>query len=211
MDRVYISIGSQCSTPLLLAKMGLKEKTLPFDWIISTPNFVYTILKFLLADNLDINDIVDNHFFCIDKRATLQDCEHHITNDTGTVLVNTKYNICFPHDSTDERSKYIRRIERLKELILDKNKFLCFVYVSVSSPTNGNYTLDGIEPIQNLYENINKINELIKTIRDNYKIIVFDTNEPSIESSETLKIIKIKQQNGWNDLLPEASSLFPTI
>jgi len=71
-------------------------------------------------------------------------------NENGSVLVNSKYDVCFPHDTLDNRDKYIRRMERLKKIILNKDNFIYFVYISVSSPTDGNYTLDGIEPIMNI-------------------------------------------------------------
>jgi hypothetical protein len=116
--------------------------------------------------------------------------------------------VCFPHDqcTPDDREKYIRRMERLKQIILNNNHFIYFVYVSVSSPTNGNYTLDGIEPIQHLYGYTEKINDIIKSIRTNYKIILFDTNKPpNISPSDTLHIIyhDIIKKNNWIEMLPE--------
>jgi hypothetical protein len=108
-------------------------------------------LKLLLIDKKEIEDIVDNHFFICDKRAKLHGEEHHISGVDGQVLLNSKYNVCFPHDTESDRDKYVRRIDRLKKLITDKDNFLNFVYVSVSSPRNGNYTIDGVKPIQQLY------------------------------------------------------------
>lgn len=208
MEPLFISIGSQCTTPTLFERLSVKRETLPFDWMFSTPYFVYTILKMLLIDGADIIDIVDNHFFCCDKRVYLKAVEHHFTDINGQVLLNSKYNVCFPHDhyTQDDREKYIRRMERLKHVILDNNYFISFVYVSVSSPTKGNYTLDGIEPIQQIYEYTDKINDIIKSVRTNYKIIVFDTNKPpSICPSDSLHVVyhSISQKDNWSDLLPE--------
>ena len=97
-------------------------------------------------------------------------------------------------------------MERLKQIILDKENFIYFVYVSVSSSTNGNYTINGIEPIQQLYEYIEKINSILKIIRNNYKILVFDTNKPvDVISSDMLHCVyyAIKEKESWGDLLPE--------
>jgi hypothetical protein len=184
----------------------VNKESLPFDWMFSTPQFVYTIIKLLLIDKKEIEDIVDNHFFVCDKRAQLQSAEHHILNEHGSVLVNSKYNVCFPHDTISERDKYIRRMKRFKQILLDKDNYLYFVYVSVSSPNSGNYTIDGVEPIQNLYEYIEQIHNILKDIRTTYKIIVFDTNKPSgvIPSNDLhLMYYDIEKKNSWGGLLPE--------
>lgn len=208
---MYISIGSQCSTPTLFDKLGVKKESLPFDWMFSTPQFVYTILKLLLIEQKEITDIVDNHFFVCDKRAILLENEHHVLNENGQILVNSKYNVCFPHDNISDRDKYIRRIERLKKIILDKDNFLNFIYVSISSPTSGNYTIDSVEPIQQLYEYIEKINNILKQIRNNYKIIIFDTNKPAeVVTSDILHIMyyDIEKKDRWTYLLPELIDKF---
>lgn len=203
---VYISIGAQCTTPILFDKLQVKKESLPFDWMFSTPEFVYTIIKFLLIDKKEIEDIVDNHFFVCDKRAELHELERHVLNENGPVLVNSKYNVCFPHDIISDRDKYIRRMERFKRILLDKNNFLYFVYVSVSSPNSGNYILDEVEPIQQLYEYTEKINSIMKHIRTKYKIIIFDTNKPSgVISSDIshMAYYDIERKDKWQELLPE--------
>jgi hypothetical protein len=203
---IYISIGAQCTTPILFDKLQVKKESLPFDWMFSTPEFVYTIMKLLLIDMKEIDDIVDNHFFLCDKRAELRDLERHVLNENGPVLVNSKYNVCFPHDTITDRDKYIRRMERFKRILLDKNNFLYFVYVSVSSSNSGNYLLDEVEPIQQLYEYVEKINNIMKRIRTKYKIIIFDTNKPSeIIPSDISHMMyyDIGKKDRWQDLLPE--------
>jgi len=47
---IYISIGAQCTTPMLFERLQVKKENLPFDWMFSTPQFVYTILKELLIE-----------------------------------------------------------------------------------------------------------------------------------------------------------------
>lgn len=202
----YISIGTQCTTPVLFDRLGVKKESLPFDWMFSTPEFVYKILKLLLIEKKEIDDIVDNHFFLCDKRANIIHIEHHVLDNTGPILVNSKYNVCFPHDTLSDRDKYMRRMERLKQIILDTEIFIHFVYVSVASPTNGNYTINGFAPIKDLYEYIDKINSILLTVRTNYKISIFDTNKPSdIKLSDTTHIAyyDIGMREHWNYLLPE--------
>ena len=63
--------------------------------MISTPEFVYEILNLLLIENINVNEILEKHFFACDKRAYHQSVEKHIIDESGTVLVNSKYNVCF--------------------------------------------------------------------------------------------------------------------
>lgn len=208
---VYISIGAQCATPTLFTQLQLKQESQPFDWMISTPEFVHAIMKCLFVDKKEIEDIVDNDFFLCDKKARLESVEHHILDNNGPVLVNSKYNVCFPHDTLSDRAKYIRRIERFRKILLDKDNFIHFVYMSVSSPASGNFTINGVEPIQQLYPFVEKINDIIKSVRENYKIIVFDTNKPSdIVSPDALHIqyFDISKKGVWSELLPEVMDIF---
>jgi hypothetical protein len=208
MNNTFISIGSQCTTPLLFFNTRVKGKSLPFDWIISTPEFVYTILKLMFIDNTDIDTIVDDHFFVCDKKALSPVDGSFITDDSGGALINSKYSVCFIHDALSDREKYIRRMNRLKETILDKNKFLNFVYVSTASSKAGNYLLDGVEPIQNLHENLEKISKIISGITLNYRIIVFDThNRPRIPS-DRIFYFDIESKNQWGELMPELVNKF---
>jgi hypothetical protein len=205
----FISIGAQCTTAALFQKLQLKRETLPFDWMFSTPQFVYTIIKLLLIDKKEIDDIVDNHFFVCDKKAYCPGAEHHILNEDGPVLVNSKYMVCFPHDTESDRDKYIRRMKRFKEYLLDTDNYLYFVYVSCSSHDIGNYTINGIEPIQKLYEYIKQINNILKYTRINYKILVFDTNKTcGVIPSDDIMYFDIEKKNLWIDLLPELIDKF---
>ena len=208
MKDVYISIGSQCTTPTIFNILNVKKESLPFDWIFSTPEFVYTILRLLFVDKIEVSEIVDNHFLVQDGKAYCNEPDNFITDVNGTTLVNSKYKVCFPHYIDDARDVYIRRIERLKGLVLDSNNFVHFVYVSTSSPTKGNYTLDGVEPIQNLYEYICKINSLMKDLRTNYRIILFDTNKTSDITSSDISHIEINKKDKWIDLLPQLVQKF---
>jgi hypothetical protein len=207
----FISIGTQCTTADLLKRFNIRNESYPFDWVLSTPQFIYTIIKLLLVDKMDIEYIVDNHFFVCDARANCKIIEHYYTEKTGQTLVNTKYNVCFPHDTLEDRDKYVRRLERLRNTLLDENCFIYLIYVSVSSPTNGNYTLNGVETIHDLYEYIDKINDIMKSIRNTYKIVVFDTNKPpNVVPSDNEHMIycDIQQQNWFYNMLPELVDKF---
>jgi hypothetical protein len=205
MKSRFISLGAQCTVPSLFERLKIKGETLPFDWMISTPEFVYTILK-NIVENMDISDILMNDFFAIDGRASLQSLERYKRNNKGVALVNSKHSCIFPHDTAGEAAKYQRRLDRLKQTIFNKDNYLYFVYVSVSSLQGGNYMLDNKEPIQNLYTHIKNISDIIKPISSNYKILVFDTtsqDKTPILNDANVMAFDIHRRERWGDLLPD--------
>ena len=131
--------------------------------------------------------------------------EHYYTCDNGSALYNTKYNVIFPHDenNVDTINKYIRRFERLKDIILNSSEQLNFIYTSQSSLENGNFTIDGNTIINNVYVYLSKIYKLIAKFRNNYKIILFDAiQEDSIELlHENIILYKLNKCNNWGELL----------
>jgi hypothetical protein len=203
---MIIPIGIQC-TNATFKKSFEKTHTLPFDWMFATPSFVFEMLELLLEKNMNIEDLVKNHFFCCEKRANMKSAEHYFTCDNGFALLNTKYNVIFPHDENtlDSVNKYIRRFERLKDVILNSTECLYFIYTSPSSLESGNFTIDGKIVINDVYVYLSKINKLIRKFRNNYKMIVFDTvKEEQISLlDENIKLIKLNKCNSWMELVPQ--------
>jgi hypothetical protein len=209
---IYISIGSHCTTPALFDLLGVKKESLPFDWMFSTPEFVYTILKLLLIDAMEIDTIVDTYFLVCDRRATYSpsDIAHYINTPDGNVLINSKYNVAFPHDSTSDREKYIRRLERLKRLLLDESNFIYFVYVSI--PHDKYFIVNEVEPIKDLYEYVEKIHDTIRSVRTKYKILIFDIYTPKyMISSDSIIYYTIQTQDQAGKLLPELNTICNTL
>jgi hypothetical protein len=97
-----------------------------------------------LENKINIEEIVNNHFFYCDKRANHENDEAYYTHSNGIALYNSKYDVIFPRDKNDEENKmkYIRRLSRLKDLILNSNEKLVFIYSSQSSLKSGNFTID---------------------------------------------------------------------
>jgi hypothetical protein len=201
-----IPIGIQC-TNATFKKEFQKTKTLPFDWMFATPSFVFEMLELLLEKNIDIEDLVKNHFFFCEKRANLRGLEYYYTCDDGFALYNTKYNVIFPHDENniDSINKYIRRFERLKDIILNSTERLYFIYTSQSSLESGNFTIDGNIVINNVYVYISKINKLIGKFRNNYEIIIFDAIQEEQISllDENIKLVKLNKCSSWPELIPQ--------
>ena len=203
---MIIPIGIQC-TNATFKKNFENTHTLPFDWMFSTPSFVFEMLELLLLKNINIEDLVKNHFFYCEKRANLNGLENYYTCDNGFALFNTKYNVIFPHDdnSNETINKYIRRFERLKDMILNSTENLYFIYTSQSSLKEGNFTIDGNNVIQDVYFYLTKIYKLIGNFRTNYKVIIFDAiQEEQIELlDKNIILCKLNSCNSWVALLPQ--------
>jgi len=202
---MIIPIGIQC-TNATFKKSFEKTYTLPFDWMFATPSFVFEMLELLLEKNINIEDLVKNHFFYCEKRANVNSLEHYYTCDNGA-LFNTKYNVIFPHDENniDSINKYIRRFERLKDIILNSTECLYFIYTSQCSLESGNFTIDGNIVINDVYVYLSKIYKLISKFRNNYKIILFDTIQEEQISllDENITLIKLNKCNSWEELVPQ--------
>jgi hypothetical protein len=203
---INIPIGVQCSSATFKNKIK-KTHTLPFDWMFATPSFVFEILVLLLEENINIEELVKNHFFICNKRANINGAEHYYTCDDGFALYNTKYNVIFPHDNDNIETinKYIRRFERLKDIILNSTEELYFIYTSTSSLESGNFTIDGNIIIKDVYVYLTKIYNLISKFRNNYKIILFDAiQEEQIELlDKNIILYKLNKCNNWHELLPQ--------
>ncbi len=203
---IIIPIGIQCLGATFKNEIK-KTHTLPFDWILSNPLFVFKILELLLENNMNIEELVKNHFLNCKKRASVHNFEHYYTIDNGVALYNTEYNVMFPHDTYDDTTidKYIRRFERLKNIILNSTEKLYFIYISQSSLENGNYTIDNNIIIKDVYINISKIYNLINKFNTNFKIIIFDAiQEENLELlDKNIILYKLNKCNYWEELLPQ--------
>lgn len=199
-----IPIGLQCTSAAFKNQMN-KTPTMPFDWMFATPEFVYKILELMLVQKIDIQELVREHFFYCDKRSNISSQEHYYTCETGFALYNSKYNVIFPHDTYDEATieKYIRRMSRHKDAIINMEEHLTFIYASQSSLKNGNFTIDGQNVVKDVYMNLSKIYALIRSVRKNFKMIVFDSIQEEQENDldEQIKLIKLNKCNNWCQML----------
>jgi len=220
MSGIPISIGMQCTTASYFKEKGIRTLSFPFDWILSNPAFVFEMLNFLLKENMDVTELVTKHFYVLDKKVfvDLDNAEHYVTinDETKPNKLNSKYDAVFPHDYASDQNevkeKYIRRFQRLKDLILDKTIQLDFYYVSQSSSTGGNYTIDGREVVTNVFENLKKIYDLISEYHGgNFKLIIFDTlnskSKSVISECKNVQIYSIAPKDRFFLILPEILSI----
>ena len=202
---MIIPIGIQCLNAVYKKRIKKDTETLPFDWMLSNPRFVYEIIKLLLENKITTVEIVNNHFFCCDKKANYKMAEAYYTDNNGFALYNSKYDVIFPHDKNDieTRTKYIRRLDRLKDIILNSKDKLTFLYSSQSSLKSGNFTIDKRPVVINVYHYLTKIYSLINRYNDNNQMIVFDTilNEDRNILNKNIILYEIERCGKWGELL----------
>ena len=212
MESRYVSLGFQCTVSTVFENMNVKTETLPFDWMLSSPKFVYEMIFLLLSNNLSIEEIVRNHFFYCTKRSSIlkhndiATVEHYVEDINGDSLYNEKYKVIFPHDHFDEENiqKYIRRFERLK-YILTNDEPTIFTYISPSSQSKGNFLINDILIIDNTYYYISKIYEMISYYRNNFKFCVLDSDTSTNKNTLNNNIIlyNIEPKEVWLHIVKE--------
>lgn len=202
---MIIPIGMQCLNAVLKKKINKDTQTLPFDWMFSSPKFVFAIFKLLLEFEIDEEEIVNNHFFYCNKRASFGSKENYYTKSNGKVLYNDIYDVIFPHDiyNNETKEKYVRRLKRLKSIILNSKESLIFIYSSQSSLQKGNFRIDDRHIIEDVYIYLTKIYELIGKYNNNYKMIVFDSilNEDKSNLHKNIILKEMTPCSSWGILL----------
>lgn len=213
----FIPLGFQCTSAFVLDEAGVRKKSYPFDWAMIPPRFVHRVLELLLIQEMNTEVLVRDEFFHTHTLAQWTGpgylaLEEYREWPEGAPY-NKQYGAIFPHDGKDavpyEASiqKYIRRMNRLKEAILDTDTRLVFLYVSQSSPVryHGNYFIDGVEVLTDTYHHLNNIYETLTNVRGNtFDFVVLDT----INSSDNATLNSgidynvLSATNGYKPLIP---------
>jgi hypothetical protein len=221
MDRTYISIGSCCASATLLKNRNLRHNSLPFDWILSHPEFVYNIINKLLEDDLNnvVNEFLELSNLTIHCKPTYGDkinydggtqlFEKYVTTEEnlgGSVgIYNSKWNVSFPHDFSKDSSvieKYYRRLERLKNILLDDNQMKCFLYISPSS-IDTNYCVNGVTIIKDSTKWIDKLSKFLTSKNINHNIIYLDSINDEKIINENITYYNLTPKENWYPLITE--------
>jgi len=212
MQNKFISVGFQCTVPTVLNLIGKKQETLPFDWMLNTPEFVYKMLEMLLSEK-PITELVKDEFFLCNERVSMNRnsngdllVERFSDNIYGNDLFNRKYGVIFPHDRFDSLNteKYERRFERLKSIILNNDFNLTFVYISPSSINEGNLIINDKSMIVDVNYYLNQIVELLSNHRKDFRFIMLDSfPKTEIEISDRIERIEISPSTEWKGIVNE--------
>ncbi len=133
-----VPLGINCRISHYLRNKGMRKVALPFDWNI-TP--IQSSIELIANDFSGFLDRTNLRFLPPVKRLLFDETESDIliTTEMVTPVINTKYEILFPHDFPAEYEstyhivvdKYQRRIDRLNHL-LNSELHIIFVYHQAS-------------------------------------------------------------------------------
>ena len=204
-----ISLGCQCTNAFFLKYINRSSYYYPFDWCWSNPKAIFELLELLFDKNINIQELVQTHFFNCDKKLNIHDRNNsYISSLEGIIPYNTTHKLLFLHDTMTDNNiqKYIRRFNRLKDDILNSDDELYFLYTSPASD-RVQPTVDGENIMNNsdIVIYLNKIYNLIKGYRSNYKLIYFDTiNKETVPIlNEHIIVCPLNPCNWYGELLPQ--------
>lgn len=148
-----ISLGHFCAVATELDKLGLRDASLPFDWVISPLESVLYMIESHFDGFLEIDNL---------KR---EDKRKYIVKDK-------KYDIAFYHDykpnlsiesqHSEVKSKYERRIKRFYEHIKEKTLFVRYI----ETKEEYDYLCNNYESVISLLKQYNDENELLLITKD---------------------------------------------
>lgn len=215
MDKIIIPIGFQCTLRYAMDEVGIDSPSLPFDWMFAPPKFVHNMLHLLLAESMDIEQLVNEKFFHTHTLAQWTGPGYLAAEEYREWHEGYPYNklgsAVFPHDGDNKphdeiRVKYTRRFKRLKEHLLNKEIRPVLVYISQSSVvrTHGNFFIDDIEILTDTYQHLNNIYNLIESVRgDTFDMVMIDAiqSNDKIELNNKIKHHAINSGNGWKQIV----------
>ena len=142
-----ISLGENCTIPLLLQELELRKKSYPFDWEVhlyqQEKTNIYLHLD-LITNLLKTKDYKDSTDKFLGKIPYQMKNKISLSNDPGfknTFNVNFENLLWFPHESYENnpeeiKEKYERRFERLlNDINNKKNLFIIHSRFHLIEPT----------------------------------------------------------------------------
>lgn len=117
--RHIVSLGSFCSVALELERLGYRDGSYPFDWVLSR-----TIKCVIRLIETDFKDLFNQDYI-------------YQWKDKSNIYENKEYDIVFAHDFSERKSfehqlpkaidKYKRRIQRFYKAISEKTLFIRYI------------------------------------------------------------------------------------
>ena len=147
-----ISLGGACTVSNVLENTKLRHYSLPFDYMRST--FEGIILLIQNINNFNEQKRIFFNYIHIDKSSKFK-------MYIGKHFTFVHHNI----EDKNIKNSFLRRLKRFNSLLIDNSKpLLLFRMITDENPYNE-------------LKNIDKINNLLKKINNNYKLILIITNQ----------------------------------
>lgn len=153
MYQHIISLGHFCAVASELDKLGFREASLPFDWIISPLDSVIDLI------NNNFEDFLNPDLLYRDSKRPY-------------IVLNKRYNIAFYHDFKESipieeqvsyvQKKYDRRISRFYEYINEKTLFVRYI----ETKQEYEYISENYDSFLGLLRRTNSENDLILISKD---------------------------------------------
>lgn len=183
MDKIFISLGYGCQIAQQLKNHGLRESSLPFDWVIPHSG-ITDIIKDEFKNYLP-NDIFTNS----------NGDSHHMSIEDHTLFPHNK----FPED----KEQMTRRINRFIELLKSEDKELCFIKRGhMDDHHNAEYAIKYGWDITNDIDECEELFSFLKVKYPNlkFKIILFLLCSKCYDythkyNSENIKIYNVSKPN----------------
>jgi len=121
MNYNFITLGFNCSPAIILKDLGLRNYSLPFDWILTNNiQIIHCIEDDFKKFHKNLQFTLNNHWF-IDEYG-IQYPHDYPVNDDGTIINNWQnYHI-------EVLEKYERRIQRFKDIMNSSIPIIALYY-----------------------------------------------------------------------------------
>ncbi len=230
IDTTYVSIGCCCGSAMLIKDRGLRTASYPFDWTLSHLDYVYDVITALYDRPFEVAfdlfyDKQNTDVYCAEvyHRGNPSDAMIYRTVPSnwnewfnGKGVFNRKYKICFCHDhnrNTDVEETYRRRLQRLKDHLLDQNEFIRFVYTDAGC-REFQYQVDGEILNEKAGEKLNKLCEYLKPKRKFDIIFINSMEDPIVAAGKLdskIKRIPVTPKNNFYPMIKENVINFPEL
>jgi hypothetical protein len=193
----FISLGLHCSVPEALHITNLRNKSYPFDWILSPSKTTYEIIRLLLKEGINkaVYYMTSNYQYY----NSIKKEEYVITDEITEYQINKETGLGITFFKIDDDYKMVLkiRLERLLNDILSSDK-LVFIYADCPSK-KFNYTIDNKELGLDATIDLEKIYELIHEYHSNIEIVYYCWKERE-KQNKKIKHISFEDKHNWYEV-----------
>jgi hypothetical protein len=193
----FISLGLHCSVPEALHITNLRNKSYPFDWILSPSKTTYEIIRLLLKEGINkaVYYMTSNYQYY----NSIKKEEYVITDEITEYQINKETGLGITFFKIDDDYKMVLkiRLERLLNDILSSDK-LVFIYADCPSK-KFNYTIDNKELGLDATIDLEKIYDLIHEYHSNIEIVYYCWKERE-KQNKKIKHISFEDKHNWYEV-----------
>lgn len=180
MYQHVISLGHFCAVASELDKLGLREASLPFDWIITPLDSLIELI------NNNFSDFLNPELLYRDSKLPY-------------IVINKKYNVAFYHDFKESKPisdqieevqrKYSRRVARFYDYIKEATLFVRYI----ETKEEYEYIIQNYSSLLDLLKKYNKENDLILISKDIKGDKLYTIYENNVAKRSPQKFIKVNK------------------